>query len=59
MLQVLVAHVEVYLSEFYLAAAGVSIWVHISTGSRDITGIGYVCEFLVSKVARKECGAPT
>ena len=60
MLQVLVASVEVCLSEFYLAAAGVSILVPISeTGSTDIPGIGYYCEFLVSRVAKEECGAPT
>ena len=48
MLQVLVASVEICLSEFYLAATGVFIWFPISeTGSTDIPGVGDVCEFLV------------
>ena len=53
MLQFMVAYLEACLSDFYLAATGVYIWIPFSeTGSTDIPCVGYVCEFLVSRVAR-------
>ena len=59
MLQFMVAYLEACLSDFYLAATGVYIWIPFSeTGSTDIPCVAYVCEFLVSRVTKEDYGAP-
>ena len=59
LLQFMVASVEACLSDFYLAATGVYIWIPFSeTGSTDIPCVAYVCEFLVSRVTKEDYGAP-